>query len=60
MSYNDPPVTEKNQYIIRKENHEKLKRLERVDADPHHGVANHEMRHFGLKERVQHHQQNIS
>lgn len=32
----------------------------RVDADPHHGGVNHEMRHFGPKEKGQHHQQNIS
>lgn len=33
---------------------------ERVDADPHHGEANPGTRHSGPKEKVQHHQQNIS
>ena len=31
-----------------------------MDADPHHGGANHEKQHFGPKEMGQHHQRNIS
>jgi len=31
-----------------------------VDADPHHGEANHGTRHSGPKEKDPHHQQNIS
>lgn len=34
--------------------------LARVDADPHHGEANHGMQHFVPKEMVQHHQQSKS
>lgn len=41
-------------------NSQKSKTYARVDADPHHGEANHGTQHFGPMEMVQHHRQSIS
>lgn len=37
-----------------------FRKLTRVDADPHHGEANHGMQHFEPMEKVPHHQQSKS